>query len=94
MSVKVEFEGELPQHPIEQILMLEALARGLSQSIDKDPAYGTMLLLTAAAHVTMRYAKHHVDIEGTLAEILGSAIRAARGLFGNEEATSEGETIN
>lgn len=79
--MEIEFEGEVPHDPRERVLMLEAVVRTICESIGEDPAEGTMMLLTAAAHMARKYSRPGVSIERTLAETLGAAIVAADEFF-------------
>lgn len=79
--MKVTLEGKLTDDPKAAILAIEAVTRTICQETGKDPAEGTMMLLTAAAHILMQYQKPGTDTLLSLAAALGHATVAAEDFF-------------
>tara|TARA_Y100000310_G_scaffold318107_1_gene371770 strand:+ start:35 stop:298 length:264 start_codon:yes stop_codon:yes gene_type:complete len=71
------------EDPRKAILKIEACVREICEEQGADPAEGTMLLLTAAAHMTDTYTNQSAkEWSITLAECLGAAMVAAHDFFG------------
>lgn len=68
--------------PRDRVLAVEAAVRAICEQTGGDPAEGTMMLLTAAAHLAMIYAdKPMDDLQEPLATALGNAMVAANYYF-------------
>ena len=68
--------------PRKAILEIETKVREVCEEAGADPAEGTMLLLTAAAHMTMTYSRKPPEVWSRgLAEALGYAMVAAHDFF-------------
>lgn len=79
----VEIEGIGPTDPKTQVVVIGGIVRAMAEQVGEDPAYAAMLLLTAAAHLALIYAKSGTDIEAALTEALMGSLMAARGFFGD-----------
>lgn len=69
-------------HPRERVLAIEAATRAICEQTGGDPAEGTMMLLTAAAHIAIIHSgKPAKDLLDDLASSLGYATVAADQFF-------------
>lgn len=72
--------------PRKAILEIEAKVRDICEQQGADPAEGTMLLLTAAAHMAMTYSEQPPKVYAySLAEALGAAMVSAHDFFTPQE---------
>jgi len=80
--MRVEITGPMSTDPKENILTISLITKTICQGAGQDPAEAVMMLLTAAAHITMQQSKEPTDkILMTLAGALGAATVAAEGFF-------------
>jgi len=84
----VEIEGIGPTDPKTQVVVIGGIVRAMAEQAGEDPAYAAMLLLTAAAHLGLIYAKSGTDMEAALTEALMDSLMAARGWY-----FGDGETV-
>jgi hypothetical protein len=78
---EVEVAGDF-RDPRLRVLAIERVAQAICESVEQDAADGTMMLLTAAAHIASRHSKKPArDIADVLADCLGNAIVAADDWF-------------
>jgi hypothetical protein len=80
MQVTISDAGDLSD-PRTRVRAIEAATRAICQQAGQDPADGTMMLLTAAAHLHSQYIKPGVDPMISLAQALGAATVAADDFF-------------
>jgi hypothetical protein len=79
---EVSIKGPRPSDPRQRILAIEAATKAICDEVGQDPADGVMMLLTAAAHISMRHSEAPPDVTAKLlAAALGDAIVAADGFF-------------
>jgi hypothetical protein len=65
-----------------RVLAIESAAEAICKSMGQDPADGTMILLTAAAHIASRHSDNTSgDIAAVLTVCLADAIEAAARFF-------------
>jgi hypothetical protein len=80
--MNIEITGKISEDPRDCILAVEAVTKSICQRTGKDPAEAVMMLLTAAAHLSMTYSgKSAEDNIAILAGALGSATVAADDFF-------------
>ena len=78
----VTAELRFSEDPASRIQMIEKVAEAICEAVNQDPADCMMMLLTAAAHIAIRFADKPPELVATvLAESLGGAILAAKGFF-------------
>ncbi len=80
--MKVNMNVKMSDDPKSCILAIEAVTREICRNTGRDPAEGTMMLLTAAVHMMNTYAGSPIKDQVTaLGTALGSAIVAADDFF-------------
>jgi hypothetical protein len=79
--MQITIEGKISADPKDRILAIEAATKSICEMVGQDQADGVMMLLTAAAHITMQNIKPGMRIEPVMAEALGAAIVAAEQFF-------------
>lgn len=80
--MEIIINGNVSDDPRDSILAIEAVTQSLCERAGQDAADGTMMLLTAAVHITMkRTRKPFKDVAVVLAESLGAAFVAADEFF-------------
>jgi hypothetical protein len=80
--MEIIINGKVTADPRTRVLAIEAAAQALCEAVGEDPAEATMMLLTAAVHITMKSSDKPInEITLLLAECLGNAIIAADGFF-------------
>lgn len=78
-----------PHDPRDRVLAIEVIAHAICEHVGEDAADGTMMLLTAAAHIAMQNSDKPIErIADVLARCLGEAIVAAEGFFGHRRNRS------
>ncbi|KKX29234.1 hypothetical protein YH62_15660 [Rhizobium sp. LC145] len=80
--MQIEIKGKISADPRDRVLAIEAVTKAICQQTGQDPAEGVMMLLTAAAHLTMTYSRKPAEQNlMTLASALGNATVAADDFF-------------
>jgi hypothetical protein len=79
-TVKINVEFEIGLHPKDCVLAVEHFVSMLCQKMKKDPAEATMMLLTAAVHLSLKHTKlsTHDHLQG-MGTALGHAVGASLG---------------
>ena len=82
MTHRVTVELDFSEDPPSRVLAIETVAKAICEAVNQDPADCMMMLLTAAAHIAIRFTDKPPELVATvLAESLGGAILAAKGFF-------------
>ena len=76
LTFKLDVKMEVGVHPKDHVLAIEHFVKVLCKASGKDPAEATMMLLTAAAHLSISYSK--LPVETTIPQ-LGTALGLAAG---------------
>lgn len=82
--MEIAIKGEVSEDPKSRIIALESITQSICERTGQDQAEGVMMLLTAAAHMSIKYSKPSVTLQQSaqkLAECLGYAIVAADDFF-------------
>lgn len=77
----IELQGGAFETPQQRVRAVEAIVESICKQVGEDAADGVMVLLTAAAHITMRHAKDEEAALGSLPATLEDAITAATNWF-------------
>lgn len=80
--MQIEITGKISADPRDRVLAIEAVTKSICVKTGMDPAEGIMMLLTAAAHLSIVYSGKTAEQNlMTLAGALGSATVAADDFF-------------
>lgn len=80
--MKLKMNVKMSDEPKSCILAIEAVTREICRNTGRDPAEGTMMLLTAAAHLMNTYSPRPIKEQAAaLTNALVDALLAADGFF-------------